>query len=378
MDYWNLFAVPSPCFVVDAVALQKNLDLLAQVQKRSGARILLALKAFSLFALAGMVREALCGTSASSVDEARLGFEEYGGEVHVVCPAYKDQDFDAILRFADHVIFNSFSQWERFRGRLLAAKKVRAGIRVNPEHREVDVELYDPCAPLSRLGVTRKNFRPDLLNGVSGLHFHTLCEKDAQALGRTLAAFEDKFGGFLHQVSWVNFGGGHHITRPGYDVDFLCGLIADFKKRWPLEVYLEPGEAVALNSGILVAEVQDVVQNKMNIAILDASATAHTPDVLEMPYRPQIIGAANPGELAHTFRLAGVSCLAGDIFGDYSFEKPLKIGDRLAFTDMAHYSMVKNNTFNGVRLPSIAVRNPDGSCRVIRRFGYEDFKGRLS
>jgi carboxynorspermidine decarboxylase len=390
----DLKQLTTPCYVLDEAAFQHNLDILSAVQERCGCKILLALKGFAAFSLFPMIRQHLSGVAASSIDEARLGFEEFGGEVHVSAPAYREEEFDLLLKYADHVVFNSFSQWDRFRPKVEEAseggKTVRCGIRVNPEHREVKVPIYDPCGPNSRLGATLKNFRSAVgdddgeggkdrhLAGISGLHFHNLCELGADSLHRTLAVFEEKFGKYLDGMEWVNFGGGHHITRPGYDLDLLCDLINDFKNRHSLEVYLEPGEAVALNAGVLVASVLDIVENGMEIAILDTSAAAHMPDVLEMPYRPEIVGAGLPGEYPHTYRLGGMTCLAGDVIGDYSFRKPLEMGDRIVFLDMAHYTMVKNNTFNGMRLPTIAIRDRAGEIRIVRKFGYEDYKNRLS
>jgi carboxynorspermidine decarboxylase len=381
MTDWRLAGAFTPCYIVDETALERNLDVLDSVQRRTGCKILMALKGFAMFGVFPLIRRRLHGVAASSLDEARLGFEEFGGEVHLFSPAYSEAEIDELIAYSDHIVFNSISQWSRFKEKVLGAgKQVRCGIRVNPEHSEVKTPIYDPCAPFSRLGVTRANFREELLEGVSGLHFHTLCELDADSLARTLPVVEEKFGAFLDRVEWVNFGGGHHITRPGYDVDLLCRLINDFRERRPniTEVYLEPGEAIALNTGVLAASVLDIVHNGMDIAILDASAAAHMPDVLEMPYRPEIIGAGRPGEHPHTYRLAGGTCLAGDVIGDYSFQEPLRAGSRLIFLDMAHYTMVKNNTFNGIRLPSIAIRDKQGGVRIVRRFGYEDYKGRLS
>jgi carboxynorspermidine decarboxylase len=391
----DLTGVPTPCYILDEAAFDRNLEVLGSVQERTGCKILLALKGFAAFSLFPQIRRHLTGVAASSIDEARLGFEEFGGEVHVFAPAYQEEEFDHLLRYADHVVFNSFSQLDRFRPKVEEAQKngrvVQCGIRVNPEHREVKVPIYDPCGPNSRLGTTLRNFRVAVgdccgsegdvdrhLAGISGLHFHNLCELGADSLERTLAVFEEKFGGFLDKIEWVNFGGGHHITRPGYDIDLLCDLINDFRDRHPLEVYLEPGEAVALNAGIFVAKVLDVVENGMEIAILDTSAAAHMPDVLEMPYRPEIVGAGLPGEYLHTYRLGGMTCLAGDVIGDYSFSEPLEVGDKMVFLDMAHYTMVKNNTFNGMRLPTIAIRDREGKIRIVRKFGYEDYKNRLS
>ena len=371
--------IPTPCYVVDEAALIKNLKVLEFVQRQTGCRILLALKGFAMFSLFPVIREYLCGISASSVDEARLGREEFGREVHFCAPAFPHHDFNEILSCCNHLVFNSFSFWNRYKSEIMASKKpVSCGIRVNPEHSEVSVPIYDPCGPFSRLGVTRSNFEPQHLEGISGLHFHTLCELNADALERTLPAFESKFGAFLKNMEWVNFGGGHHITRSDYDVNLLCNLITEFKSRHPLEVYLEPGEAIALNTGVLIASVLDIFHNGMDIAILDTSASAHMPDVLEMPYRPVIEGAGLPGEYPFTYRLAGLTCLAGDVIGDFSFPAPLNVGDRLVFQDMAHYTMVKNNTFNGVRLPSIGILSTQGEFRLVRKFGYPDYRNRLS
>ncbi|MBW1988999.1 MAG: carboxynorspermidine decarboxylase [Deltaproteobacteria bacterium] len=373
----NRHDVPTPCYVVSLPALDRNLEVLGSVQKRTGCRILLALKAFAMPAVAGRISAALSGTSASSLHEARLGKECFGGEVHACVTAYRDDEYDGLLSLVEHVVFNSFSQWERFGPRALSAGK-RCGIRINPEHSEVEVPIYDPCGPGSRLGVRRRHFREELLDGVSGLHFHTLCEKNADALSRTLSAVEARFGDLIPRMEWVNFGGGHHITRPDYDLDLLCSLVTGFSEKYGVTVYLEPGEAVALNAGILTATVLDVVPGDPDVAILDASAAAHMPDVLEMPYRPEVMGAGKPGEKSHTYRLAGCTCLSGDVIGLYSFDRPLAVGDRLFFGDMAIYTMVKNNTFNGLRLPSIAVEEADGSVSVVRSFGYGDYKNRLS
>lgn len=380
-------AVPTPSYILDEAAFQHNLEILDAVQERTGCKVLLALKGFAAFSLFPLIRQHLSGVAASSIDEARLGFEEFGDEVHISSPAYREEEFDLLLKYSDHVVFNSFSQWDRFRPKVEESEKtVRCGIRVNPEHREVKIPIYDPCGPNSRLGTTLKNFRDvggdcdrdRSLAGISGLHFHNLCELGADSLQRTLVVFEEKFGKYLDRMEWVNFGGGHHITRPGYDLDLLCDIINDFRDRHPLEVYLEPGEAVALNAGVLVASVLDIVENGMQIAILDTSAAAHMPDVLEMPYRPKVLGAGKPGEYPHTYRLGGMTCLAGDVIGDYSFPESLEVGDRIVFLDMAHYTMVKNNTFNGMRLPTIAIRDPTGEIRTVRKFGYEDYKNRLS
>ncbi len=380
MPMFPLNQIKTPCFVVDLGLIRRNLAILDDVQKRSGARILLAQKAFSMFGIYPLLATVLKGTCASSPNEARLGREFFPGEVHAFAAAYSEQDLRELLAVCDHIVFNSFSQWKRFQAlREAAAGRVEFGLRVNPEHSEADVPIYDPCAPGSRLGIRRCDFEGEDLSGVSGLHFHTLCEKNSDSLARTLNAFESKFGDLIPRMKWINFGGGHHITRPDYDRELLCRLITDFRKRYPVDVYLEPGEAVALNTGFLVGTVLDVVRNGMEIAILDTSAAAHMPDVLEMPYRPNVIGAGTPGEKPFSYRLAGASCLAGDVIGDYSFDEPLRPGDRIVFTDMAHYTMVKTNTFNGLPLPSIATWEPEtGRLTTLCEFGYQDFKGRLS
>lgn len=375
-----LAGLKTPCFVVDEEALERNVSVLGLVQRRTGCRILLALKAFSMWRAFPVIRDVLRGVCASSPHEARLGREEFGGEVHAFAAAYSKDDFSSLLDVCDHIVFNSFSQFERFLPLVRASGKgVSLGLRVNPGHSEAPSPLYDPCAPFSRLGIKRENFDGKGLDGVSGLHFHTLCEQNADALQRTLSAFEEGFGAFLSGLEWVNFGGGHHITRPDYDIDLLCSLIKGFRDRYGKTVYLEPGEAVALNAGYLVSRVLDIVENEMKIAILDTSAAAHMPDVLEMPYRPEVLGARAPGQYPFTYRLAGLSCLAGDVMGDYSFARPLEVGSLVTFADMAHYTMVKTNTFNGIALPALALCRPSrGEIRVIKQFGYRDFKGRLS
>ena len=375
--------IKTPYYIVDEALLIKNLEVLKHVADRAGCKILLAQKAFSMFSLYPLIGKYLSGTTASGLFEARLGFSKMGGETHVFSTAYRDDEFDEILEICDHIVFNSFSQWEKFKEKARKSKEGKEqsfGIRVNPECSTQDKAIYDPCAPFSRLGVTAKNFHSKLklLDGISGLHFHTLCEQGADALVTTLLAFEEAFGEYIPQMDWVNFGGGHHITAAGYDIERLISCVLDFKQRFSVEVYLEPGEAVALNAGFLVSTVLDIVENGMQIAILDSSAACHMPDVLEMPYRPKIVGAAFPGEKAFTYRLGGPTCLAGDIIGDYSFDRPLNPGDRLIFRDMAIYSMVKNNTFNGIGLPAIAIAEQSGNIRTVREFGYEDFKARLS
>ncbi|SHI95630.1 carboxynorspermidine decarboxylase [Thermoclostridium caenicola] len=375
LDFHKL---PTPCYIVDERLLKRNLEILDSVQQKTGCRILLALKGFSMYAVFPLIRKYLKGITASSLFEARLGFEEMGGEVHIYSPAYIEDEFDEIMKYCDHIVFNSFSQWRKYRDRVRNyPKPIECGIRVNPEYSEIETPIYNPCYAHSRLGVTLDNFRPDELDGFVGLHFHTMCEQNSDTLERTVRVIEEKFGPYIGQMKWVNFGGGHHITRTDYDLARLERTILAFRDKYGVDVYLEPGEAIALNTGYLVASVLDIVRNGMDIAILDTSAACHMPDVLEMPYRPNIIGAGKPGEYAHTYRLGGLTCLAGDVIGDYSFPEPLKPGDRLVFCDMAHYTMVKNNMFNGVNLPSIALFSEEDGIRILKRFGYSDYKLRL-
>jgi len=376
MDF-DIYKIATPYYIVDENLLIHNLETLKNVADRTGCHILLAQKAFSMFYFYPLIGKYLDGTTASGINEARLGHEEMGKETHVFSPAYKEAEFDELLDICGHIIFNSFTQWEKYQEQALRAGK-KYGIRINPECSTQDHAIYDPCAPGSRLGVPKDAFREDLLEGISGLHFHTLCEQNADALAATVEAVEANFGKYLHQMEWLNIGGGHHITRPDYDVELLIQTIIRLRDTYHVKIYVEPGEAVALNTGYLVAEVVDVLTNGINIAILDTSAACHMPDVLEMPYRPQIVDAGLPSEKKYTYRLGGPSCLAGDVIGDYSFDHPLVPGERLVFCDMAHYSMVKNNTFNGIGLPSIAVVDKQRLVTLVRSFGYEDFKGRLS
>lgn len=370
--------LPTPSYVVDEGLLEKNLKILKGVMGRTGCKIILAQKAFSMHAMYPLIGQYLSGTAASGLYEAKLGYEEMGKENHVFSPAYREDEIDEIISICDHIIFNSFSQLERFGDKVLQAGK-SIGLRINPEcSTQEGHEIYDPCTRGSRFGITADEFRPDLLEGVSGLHFHTLCEQDSDALAQTLNAVEEKFGKWLPQMKWINFGGGHHITRDGYNIGLLEDCITRIQKTYDLEVYLEPGEAIALNAGFLVTTVLDTLKNDVEIAILDTSASCHMPDVLEMPYRPPLLGSGEPGEKAHTYRLGGPTCLTGDIIGDYSFNQPLKSNDRLVFGDMAIYSMVKNNTFNGMALPTIAVQDKNGECRILHKFNYMDFKNRLS
>ena len=373
--------VETPCYLISEEVIERNCTLLGSVQQRTGARILLALKAFALPALFPLIRQTLHGVCASGPIEARMGREEFGREVHTYAPAYTDVQMERVIRYSDHILFNSLAQWRKHRDRILATdRKIEVGLRVNPGHSEVAVDLYNPCLPGSRFGLTSADLEGADLTGIAGLHFHALCEQNADVLERVLASFERLYGKYIPRMRWVNFGGGHHITRNDYDVDLLCSLITSFRKRYhDIPVYLEPGEAVVLNGGVFVTSVLDIIDNGMQIAIVDCSAETHTPDVLAMPYRPEIIGAEETGVLPYTYRLGGISCLAGDVIGDYSFAEPLQPGDRLVLLDMALYSFVKNTTFNGVELPALITFNrASDTISVVKRFGYEDYKNRLS
>lgn len=370
--------LPTPCYIVDIAKLRSNLELLRQVERASGCHILLAQKAFSCFSVYPMIAEYISGTTASGLYEAKLGHEQFGKETHVFSPAYTTTEIQSLCKICDHISFNSFRQLEAHRA-IWENAPVSVGIRVNPEcSTQGDHAIYDPCASGSRLGVTRKQFRPDLLSGVEGLHFHTLCEQNADALITTFAAFEEKFGQYLPEMQWLNLGGGHHITRADYDVEGLVQLILRIRAQYGVEVYLEPGEAIALNAGYLDTTVMDIVENDLSVLILDASAACHMPDVLEMPYRPPLQNAGEWGEKPYAYRLSSRTCLAGDIIGDYSFDHPVQIGDRLTFEDMAIYSMVKNNTFNGMPLPAIVLQHENGDYEIAKEFDYVDFKSRLS
>jgi carboxynorspermidine decarboxylase len=392
--------VPSPCFVIDEVAIERNLNVLNYVQEKSGAKVLAALKAFSCWYLAPLVNQYLSGVCASGYHEARLGYEEYTkkgeqGEVHVFSAAFSQQEFDHVLPIANHIVFNSFSQWEKYKAQAMAhqesaqEKNIHFGLRINPQHSEGATEIYDPCAAGSRLGIPISEFAGKNVEGISGLHFHTLCEQGLEPLRRTLVAVEEKFADYLPNIQWINFGGGHHISHPDYDVEGLIDLIQAFAKKYDVQVYLEPGEAIAIRSGVLVSEVLDVMHTDRPQAILDTSATCHMPDTLEMPYRPDVfldtrfldgkVKAGEANEHSHNYRLGGMTCLAGDVISDYSVEQPLQVGDRLIFDDMAHYTMVKTNTFNGIPLPAIAVWNSETDVvKVVKQFTYDDFKNRLS
>ena len=371
--------LPTPCFIVDEKRLVQNLAVLRGVADRTGAKILLAQKAFSMFSVYPLLREYLAGTTASGLYEARLGKEEFGGETHVYSPAYAEREFGEILHYADHIVFNSFNQWKAY-GNLARAAGKSCGLRLNPECSTQPAEhaMYDPCGPTSRLGITEANFQPELLDGIEGFHFHTLCEQNAGDLVRTVAAFEARFGEYMEGIKWLNLGGGHHITRDDYDVETLIKCICYLRDKYNVQIYLEPGEAVVLNAGYLVSTVLEVMHNGKGIAILDTSAACHMPDVLEMPYRPPVWRAGEPGKKAFTYLLTGRSCLAGDVIGEYSFDTRLFEGEQVVFGDMALYTMVKTNTFNGVPLPLIAIRRADGTDEAVRMFDYEDFKGRLS
>lgn len=380
--------VPSPCFVVDEIVVENNLKILQHVQKQSGAKVLAALKAFSMWSLAPLVSKYLSGICASGYHEAHLGYDEYTaqgaqGEVHVFSAAFSDNEFKKVLPIANHIVFNSFSQWEKFRlyvaSSKLRDKKQSFGLRINPEHSEGTTPIYDPCSAGSRLGIPIAQFKEQDLTGINGLHFHTLCEQGLVQLKRTLAAVEEKFADYLPQMQWVNFGGGHHVTHPDYDVEGLIELIKHFSEKYQVQVYLEPGEAIAIRSGVLVSEILDIMQTDRAQAILDTSATCHMPDTLEMPYRAFIFESGKADEKHYQYRLGGMTCLAGDVIGDYSFDRELQVGDRLIFDDMAHYTMVKTTTFNGIQLPAIAIWNSKtDALNVVREFDHDDFKQRLS
>ncbi len=370
--------IPNLAFVLDEAKLEDNLDVLSRVQQQAGCTILLALKSMSMWGAFPQIRRHLVGTTASSLNEALLAAEHFGGDLHLFSPAYVDSDLDHMIPLASHIVFNSVSQWQRHKARVLAqSPHVSCGLRINPEYSESHTALYNPCGQFSRLGITRDEFRPDLLEGIEGLHFHALCDQEPDALERVLEQVEARFGDFLPRMKWVNFGGGHIITKPGYDVDRLVGIIQRFRKKWDVEVILEPGTGVTYGAGFLVATVVDIVHNGMPIAILNTSASAHMPEIIETPYRPTVTGAGKPGDKPFTYRLGGCTCLSGDVMGDYSFDKPLKVGDKIVFEDQMHYTMVRSTFFNGVAHPAITTLKIDGKVVVHRTFGYEDFKGRL-
>lgn len=367
----------TPCYLIQEEKLLKNLEILREIREKTGCRILLAQKAFAMYSVYPLIREYLDGTAASGLYEARLGFEEMGKESHVYAPAFREDEIGEILKYSNHIVFNSFSQLLKYQDRALE-KGVSIGLRINPEcSTQKDHPIYDPCAGGSRLGITKSAFRPELLKHVEGLHFHTLCEQNADALKTTLDAVEEKFGLWLSGMKWINFGGGHHITREDYDRELLAECIRRVQDTYGVQVYLEPGEAVALQAGSLLTRVLETGENGKRFAILDASAACHMPDVLEMPYRPPLLGSGLPEEKEYRYILGGPTCLAGDIIGEYSFDQPLKEGQCLEFLDMAIYTMVKNNQFNGMRLPDIALEKRDGEISIVKTFGYQDFKEKL-
>lgn len=374
---FDLTHIETPGYIIDEAKLIHNLEILHKIENKTDAKILLAQKAFSCYHFYPLIGKYLSGTACSGLYEARLGYECMGKENHVFSAAYRDNEIDEIIGYCGHVIFNSFSQLERYKDKVLSSGK-KVGLRINPElSTQEGHEIYDPCSKKSRLGITLKNFMPDMLDGVSGLHFHTLCEQNSDDLEKTLYAVEEKFGCYLKKMEWINFGGGHHVTRPDYDISLLERCIKHIQDKYSIDVYIEPGEAIALNAGYLVSKVLDITENDMPIAILDTSAACHMPDVLEMPYRPPLYNSGLPNEKKFSYRLGSQTCLAGDMIGEYSFDKPLKVRDVLVFEDMAIYSMVKNNTFNGMPLPSISVLKQDGTIESIKSFGYNDFKSRL-
>jgi carboxynorspermidine decarboxylase len=372
LDYKN---INTPVYILQERKLRKNLQLLAYVQEQSGAKILLALKGFAFRASFPLMRKYLHGCCASGLHEAKLAKEEFQGEVHTYAPAFKEEEIEEIIMISNHLVFNSFNQWERYKH--LALGKVSCGLRINPEVSASPTDMYNPCAPYSRLGITQKEFHPDRLEGIEGLHFHALCEQGADALEVVLKGFEEKFGPYISKMKWINFGGGHHITKEGYDIERLIMIIKAFKARYHVDVYLEPGEAVGWQTGVLVATVLEIVHNEIKIAILDTSAEAHMPDTILMPYRAEVRGAAKAGEKAYTYRLAGNTCLAGDVMGDYAFDAPLQVGDKIIFEDQIHYTIVKNTTFNGISLPNLALEKEDGEIEIVTHFGYETYKNRL-
>lgn len=371
--------LPSPCWLLEEKKLLKNLALISDIKHQSGAKVLLALKGYALWKSFPLIKPYLDGCCASGLHEAKLADETFTKEVHTYSPAFKEEEIEEIASISHHLVFNSPAQFHRFSTQ---AKKINPnlslGLRVNPEYSESPKEIYNPCGLFSRLGTTIENIDETILEHCDGLHFHALCEQGSDALENVLKNFEEKFAAYIPKMKWINFGGGHHITRKGYDTQKLIHLTKAFKEKYDVEVYLEPGEAIGWETGTLITTVLDIVHNGIDIAILDASAEAHMPDTIIMPYRSDVLGAGEAGEKTHTYRLAGNTCLAGDIMGDYSFDEPLSIGDKVVFEDQMHYTMVKATTFNGVKLPSIAIQRLDGTVEVVRDFGYEDFKHRLS
>ncbi len=376
----NFSEIPSPAYVLDESLLRNNLKLINSVQQESGCSIILALKGFSMYSTFGMVKQYLSGATASSLNEARLIVEEMGCKAHTYAPAYLDQEFEEMLQYSSHLTFNSLAQWERFKDRVIQhTPKISCGLRINPQYSEVTTDMYNPCIAGSRLGITRDQLSDNLPDGIEGLHFHTLCENDSFTLERTLQAVEARFGDLLHQAKWLNMGGGHLMTRKGYDHQHLIGLIKNLRNKYNIEVILEPGSAIAWQTGYLRSTVLDIIDSQgILVALLDVSFAAHMPDTLEMPYKPRILGATDAEEGKPTYRMGGMTCLAGDFMGDYSFEQPLKIGDTIIFDDMIHYTMVKTTTFNGVNLPSIGIWQENDTFRLVRSYGFESYKDRLS
>lgn len=373
--------IPSPCYVLEERLLRRNMEILDRVQQETGATILVALKGFAMFSAFPLIKEYLKTCTASSLNEARLCYEEYGEEAHLCAPAYLEEEFDELMTYSSHITFNSLNQWERFKDKVTSSKKdISCAIRINPEYSEVKIDLYNPCIPGSRLGITADKLGDTLPEGIEGLHFHTLCEDSAETLENTLKHVEQKFGHLLKQAKWLNMGGGHHITRKDYNVDLLIKLINNIQDKYNIEVILEPGEAIGWQTGYLVSSVQDILDSKgVQVAILDVSFSAHMPDCLEMPYKPKILCASSePEDGKPTYRMGGMTCLAGDFMSDYSFDAELKIGDKIIFDDMIHYTMVKTTTFNGVGLPSIGIWTEEDDFKLVRKFGYEDYRDRLS
>lgn len=375
----NYSQLPSPCFVLNEEKFRKNLSLIRSVKEEAGVEIILAFKAFAMWSAFPIVREYIPCSTASSLAEARLAFEEMGSPAHTYAPAYTEKEFDQIMQFSSHITFNSLTQFEKFYART-QFYNISCGLRINPEYSEVGTDLYNPCSPGSRLGIIAENLGNELPEGVEGLHFHTLCESNSFDLEKTLLVVEKKFGHLFDRIKWLNMGGGHLMTREGYNTDHLIQVLKAFKGRHPhLHLILEPGSAFAWRTGELVSTVQDIVENKgIKTAMLDVSFSCHMPDCLEMPYKPAIIGATDPVPGKPTYRMGGNSCLSGDFFGDWSFDKPLEVGDRIVFEDMIHYTMVKTTMFNGVTHPSIGIWTKDNEFKLVKEFVYEDYKGRMS
>jgi len=372
--------LPSPSYICDLTRLENNLKLLARVKNESGAKIILALKGFAMWSTFDLVSQYLDGATASGLHEALLAHEKMKGEVHTYSPAFKEEDIEKIAAISDHIVFNTPTQLKKFVSKVKEINsKISISLRVNPEFSLSPVDLYNPCGTYSRLGTTKANFDESILDELDGLNFHALCEQNVDALEGVLKAFEENFGAYIDKMKYINFGGGHHITREDYDVKRLIEVIKAFRERHnDIEVYLEPGEAVGWQTGELVSTVLDVMHNGMDVAILDTSAEAHMPDTLAMPYRAEVRGAGKAGEKAYTYRLGGNTCLAGDIMGDYSFDAPLKVGDRIIFEDQIHYTFVKNTTFNGIKLPSLVLVHQNGEVEIVKEFGYDNYKTRLS